>query len=329
MKSSVFFRADGSSKIGLGHVIRTCALAHMLRHEFDCFFLIQEPLEMLQREIQLAGAQVIALPLQTDYLTDARYCTHFFSDRDIVILDGYNFSYEYQRIVKEVGVKLVCIDDIHQYPFLADVIINHAGGISPADYNATPGADFYLGPAYALLREPFLQAARNRKRVKPQNQLMICMGGADPNNDTLSVLATALENEVIDDFHVVIGGAYRHLEALEAFILRQKKSIHLCKNLTAADMCDLMQQCGTAVCPPSSIAFEYLSVGGELYLHMIADNQRDLGKYFLESGLAFNFNQFGRINNDQKTRAIACQQQVFDGHSDARLIDIFKTLSVK
>ncbi|QJB40630.1 hypothetical protein HF324_23455 [Chitinophaga oryzae] len=259
-------------------------------------------------------------------MADARHCAAFFTDKDIMVLDGYNFSSDYQCVVKTSGAKLVCIDDIHQYHFYADAVINHAGGITPADYSAAPDTDFYLGPAYALLREPFLHAARNRALASRQNQLLISMGGADPNNDTLSVLSKALKSETIDDFYVVIGGAYKYLEELEAFIGGQNKSIYLRKNLTAIDMCNLMRQCGVAVCPPSSTAFEYLSVGGQLYLHMIADNQRDIGKYFLESGLAFDFDRFGQIGGRQASDALSLQQAIFDGQSDSRLIQIFKTL---
>lgn len=34
MKKKVYFRADGDNKTGLGHVVRSCALAAMLKDEF-------------------------------------------------------------------------------------------------------------------------------------------------------------------------------------------------------------------------------------------------------------------------------------------------------
>ena len=46
--------------------------------------------------------------------------------RATVVLDGYHFRLGYQQVIKEAGYALVCIDDIHAYPFIADLIINHA-----------------------------------------------------------------------------------------------------------------------------------------------------------------------------------------------------------
>ena len=41
MKQRVYFRADGHAKMGLGHVIRSLALAEMLKEDFDCYFIIR------------------------------------------------------------------------------------------------------------------------------------------------------------------------------------------------------------------------------------------------------------------------------------------------
>ena len=78
-----------------------------------------------------------------------------------------------------------CIDDIHAYPFYAKAIINHSGGLKPTDYQALPGTLFYLGLRYALLRDDFLQAARNRNHKRDPGNCLICFGGADPGNKTL------------------------------------------------------------------------------------------------------------------------------------------------
>jgi UDP-2,4-diacetamido-2,4,6-trideoxy-beta-L-altropyranose hydrolase len=42
-KSRIVLRADGNSRIGLGRVIRSLALAQMLDEVFECVFAIQEP----------------------------------------------------------------------------------------------------------------------------------------------------------------------------------------------------------------------------------------------------------------------------------------------
>ncbi len=56
----------------------------------------------------------------------------------IVVLDGYHFGTNYQKQIKLKGAKLVCIDDMHDKEFVADLIINHIPRITPQDYNVQP-----------------------------------------------------------------------------------------------------------------------------------------------------------------------------------------------
>ncbi|NJL74343.1 MAG: UDP-2,4-diacetamido-2,4,6-trideoxy-beta-L-altropyranose hydrolase [Saprospiraceae bacterium] len=263
-KPIVWFRADGNSSIGLGHVVRSLALAELLAEYFDCRFLIRNPSENLKVQILSVCSTLVELDNDIDILQDAQNLTEqHFKANDLVVLDGYHFTTHYQQIVKKNGSKLVCIDDIYAYPFLADAIINHAGGIYPSHYKALPETKFYLGLQYALLRSPFRIAAATRPQHRYSWQNMfICLGGADPNNETLKVLEIVTKHSLLDTYFVVVGSAYLHLEALMAFIQDSSSRIILRQRLDAAEMVVQMQQCAIAVCSPSTVAFEYLSVGG-------------------------------------------------------------------
>ena len=56
-----------------------------------------------------------------------------------------------------------------------------------------------------------------------------------------------------------------------------------------------MKQCCFAICSPSTIVYEYMSVGGVVFLEQIADNQEDVIKYMTEEGLAFLIKDIGNI----------------------------------
>ena len=73
----------------------------------------------------------------------------------MVVIDGYQFDTEYQQKVKKSGASLVCLDDLHNQHFVADIIINHAPGVDPGKYSAEPYTQYLLGPSYALLRPAF------------------------------------------------------------------------------------------------------------------------------------------------------------------------------
>jgi spore coat polysaccharide biosynthesis predicted glycosyltransferase SpsG len=53
---------------------------------------------------------------------------------------------------------------MHAHHFVADAVINHAGGIEASRYSVEPYTQLCLGPAYALLRKPFIEAAKREKK---------------------------------------------------------------------------------------------------------------------------------------------------------------------
>jgi UDP-2,4-diacetamido-2,4,6-trideoxy-beta-L-altropyranose hydrolase len=61
---------------------------------------------------------------------------------------------------KNKGCTLVCIDDIYSYYFVADAVINVAGEVPRESYKTAPYTNLLLGPKYALLRQPFLEASQ-------------------------------------------------------------------------------------------------------------------------------------------------------------------------
>jgi len=331
MKPRVIFRADGNSQIGLGHVIRSLALAHMLQADFLCLFAIQKPSTAIINQIKETGAVPVILPENTDYASDALYLTQkVLTAADIVVLDGYHFDFEYQQIIKQATVSLVGIDDIQAYPFLADVIINQSGGINSENYQVQPYTKLCLGPNYALLRAPFLEAAAKHRSVTAIKKIFLNMGGADPENHTGRLIQLIISQYSAISLEVVIGSAFSHQEALQELISANPNiTLHL--NLAAEAMCRLMQSCDAAILPPSSVSYEWCSVGGLLFLHQIADNQQYMQAFLLENQLAFSLADLPAIlNNPDQTNLIAAQMQKqkarFNGRSRQKLRAIFNEL---
>ncbi len=326
MKKRVNFRADGNSSIGLGHVIRSCALADILRSDFECHFYIRTPLPGLEEEIKKAGAQLHALPDETGYKQEAAAFAAMINRDDIVVMDGYSFDTAYQQVFRDKGCKLVCIDDIHAYHFIADAVINHSGGVPETEYSRESFTRLYLGPQYTLLRKPFLQHVKEKEQDL-QNSLFICMGGADPKNDTLEVAKACIERDGIDKIMVVLGAGYRYREEFREFVHNHAAhKIEIYEQLDAAGMADLMRKARMAVTPPSTIAFEYLSQGGILYLRQIADNQENIRQYLVNEPLAFDFDEYPVRETTRINKLLAHQKEIFDGKSDVRLKQIFEQL---
>ncbi|WP_346316626.1 UDP-2,4-diacetamido-2,4,6-trideoxy-beta-L-altropyranose hydrolase [Chitinophaga sp. YIM B06452] len=324
-RTKILFRCDGGPQIGLGHVIRSCALAMMLREEFECRFFIRNPSPALGRYVEEAGFALTPLP-GTGIENEAAAWAEQLEGNEILVLDGYAFNTYYQQQLKARGNKIVCIDDIHAYHFVADAVINHAGGLSVQDYSLAPLTRAYLGTAYALLRPAFLQQDVNGAR---EEAIMVSMGGADPKNDTMAVLELLRQKGIRKKCYVVTGSAYLHREALETYVRQHEPDIELLQNLDEQAMAALMRRCRWAICPPSTVSYEYLSIHGELYLQMIADNQQDIYNFFTRENLAFPLRDIF-VDDAEKLAASAAQQvRFFDGQSPQRLLKIFRQLDLE
>lgn len=77
-----------------------------------------------------------------------------------MVLDNYFFTTDYQRAIKEKGCCLVCVDDMHDKHYVADVVINH-GLTDESLFDVEPYTKLCLGFDWALLRHPFIEAVKN------------------------------------------------------------------------------------------------------------------------------------------------------------------------
>ncbi|WP_160143665.1 UDP-2,4-diacetamido-2,4,6-trideoxy-beta-L-altropyranose hydrolase [Chryseolinea soli] len=323
MKTRVYLRADGNAKMGLGHIHRSLALAEMLRDDFECHFVIHTPLPGLRELILKSCASIIDLG-DLSQEEELKYLLDLFRPEDVIVLDGYAFKTEYQQRLKNKGHVLVCIDDLQSYHFVADVVINPAGGVDLFRYSGEAYTKFLCGPTYALLKPPYLEAARKRGARTGKPSLLICMGGADPDNHTL---ATLKENvgQGFDTVYVIIGEAYVHKKELYESVNAFQQKIEVLNNLDPRAMAAIMKECAVAICSASGVAYEYASVGGELYIKQTATNQTLLYRYLIDAGLAFPVGEF-RADEARVKAADQQQSRVFDGHSGSRILKVFNRL---
>lgn len=332
MSKTVFFRCDGNTNIGLGHITRCLALADMLKDDFECIFLVQNPSEAIEKNIT-QSFQLIQLKEQLDFLQEAEYINNMILIAEcIVVLDGYSFKTDYQKIIKSSGCKLVCIDDLHAWHFVADVVINHAGGVKREAYSCEEYTKLCLGTKYALLRKPFLEAAQKARKIETINNVFICFGGADIYNLTQKITETCIGSGKFKEIHVVVGSAYTNTMNLVNYV-SDKPNIFIYQNVNANEMCTLMNKCELAIVPASSIAYEVSAVGMYMITGWYAENQKGLYRFLSEKYLAESVDNFYNIENNIKyfktnPRALRQQKMYFDDKLKSRLKGVFYRLSI-
>jgi len=180
-----------------------------------------------------------------------------------VVVDGYHFGSDYQRIIKEAGFNLLFIDDYgHADYYAADIVLNQNIHADENLYlNRASYTTLLLGARYVLLRREFLRW-QGYKREIPEiaRKMLVTMGGSDPQNVTLKVLL-ALKNIDIDGFEAlcVIGGSNPHYGALKDFVESANLPVRIERDVK--DMSQLMAWADVAITAGGTTCWELAFMG--------------------------------------------------------------------
>ena len=337
----ILFRADGNSNIGLGHVSRCLALIEMLRKDFECLFIINQPDIKIKEQIN-SYCSLLTLDLDEDNpLAELKLLTELVKPTDIFVTDGYTFDSNYQQAIKHMVKKLVMMDDTAPFYYYADVIINHGGEQIRDLYQTESGTLLFTGFEYLVLRNVFLLAAKKKREIKTVENAFICMGGADPSGNTEKALAACIKTSFIKNITIVIGSAYKkNAELLACVEKNNEKNIRIYTNASPELMVSLISECSIAICPASTIAMEVCCIKTGLISGVTATNQTSLHRQLVASGCCISVGDFGEASAEDIQIAIAGLQQVdtvqaivekqasvIDGCSSERIKQIFVKLA--
>lgn len=327
-KRTIIFRADGNSTIGVGHFIRTLALAEMLSEYFHCIFATQKPSEYQIGEIDKVCHERIELP------EDDSHFESFLSllqGDEIVVLDNYYFDTKYQRAIKAKNCKLACIVDIYDKHYVADIVIDHTEGISSTSFSIEPYTQLLLGYDYALIRKEFREQINASEEKKYAGLIMI--GGADPYGITNKFL-DALEQFEFD----------KPVAVIRSVLLKNKNNnsddkFRFFDKLNAKEVAQLMSASDFGIFPASTVAIEACAVRLPFICGYFVDNQMELYKTIKTKKLALCVGDFNTldpvclIHEMKKLHSVSIrnefiekQSKAMDNNSNRRLIRIFREL---
>lgn len=277
-KRKIIFRADGGHQLGMGHFIRTLALAEMLNEDFQCVYATQNPSLYQIAEIERVCHSRIDLTAGDRHFNEF---LDFLDGDEIVVLDNYFFTTHYQQAIKSKGCMLVCIDDLHDKEFVADLVINYTPGIRSEEYEVSSDTQLALGSKYTLLRPEFLEQARKNRPIDQIESVMICFGGSDSTNITESTLKVVQQFDCFKRIVVVTGSAYQPSLEFQSLLKKDQRVSHR-SNLSSKLMLATMMEVELAIVPASSVAFESVCSGCQLLICMYADNQKIFYQFLTE-----------------------------------------------
>ena len=206
-----------------------------------------------------------------------------------IVLDGYHFDAAYQRSIKELGKKLLLIDDngcaSHYY---ADVVLNQNIHASEKLYSKRePNTSLLLGTRYALLREEFL-IWQGWKRQIPElaQNILVTLGGSDPENVTKKIYDAIIQLEFSQLNVIIIAANNQYSHQMKCFVEKSKVNIELKSNVEKTS--DLMAWADIAISAGGTTTWELAFMGLPMITIAIADNQCQVVEELSKDRVAVN-----------------------------------------
>jgi len=275
----IAIRADSSSRVGTGHVMRCLALADELR-ERDCevFFLSRVLPGDIIGIIQNSRFQVANLH-DTEYIEskDAKQTVEALRAAnqapDWLVVDHYEIGCDWEQSLRSHVGKILVIDDLPERIHDCDLLLdqNYSGPNKKIYQRLVPAdARVILGTEYVLLRPEFRHwRVLSSIRYKVA-RILVSFGGSDPADATTMTLEALRDLRLPIAVDVVIGSSNPNLQQIQK----------ACEQLPSATlhrqtlrMAELISKCDLAIGAAGTTAWERCCLGLPSIIITIADNQ--------------------------------------------------------
>ncbi len=276
----LLIRADASSTIGTGHVMRMIALAQAWQDlggtvacaTLKCPDAIVERLH--EEQIQHYALSKTTIGGENDARQTSSLARRLRSRW--VVVDGYDFQSDYHVALRNNGLRIAAVDDYVQCErWEVDALLNQNIDADQFDYGPRDSSQmFFLGLDYVLLRREFIQLPKAPTELnRPMEKILITLGGADPDNASgalLEMLSTYSDQDL--DIRVLCGVANPHRAKLAASAAGSHHSVEIISNVR--DMPSFYRWADGVISAGGSTCWEWMSLGVPGAVVCIADNQR-------------------------------------------------------
>ncbi len=294
---SVVFRVDESVWVGRGHMSRCRALAEALLDAgaevtFYCCAVGADSKSALQRR----GIGVVHLADEDAFLGQDW-------SKDIVVVDGYQFGEDFwQRLLATRPRRTVCVDDLRDIFYVADLLICYNEGVSARQFHLAPGTQLLLGGRYLLLRSEVHDTARTTGRPTPRRAVMLAAGGTRQEQWVTQMLALLALIEPRAELWVLSG------QRLAAGKVARRAGlcpgrVRFFSGLEPAGMLRLYRRARYLVAPASTVMLEAFAAGCPLISGWIAENQRNSLAFFERQRLIVNVGDLRALTRGVLERA--------------------------
>ena len=272
MTKNILFRADSSSTIGTGHIMRDLVLAGQYS-DANIVFMTQELDGNINHKIKEAGYKIELLH-SNDVKEFIRVVEKY--KADLVVIDNYDIDYKYEQILKEnTNIKILVLDDTYEKHY-CDILLNHNLSADKSRYKGlvSDSCELRCGTKYTLLRDEFHQQFPKKVETKDKN-ILVAMGGVDSRELNIRIVKVlcSFENVKID---VMTTTANKNLNELKEYVAKLNNvTLHINTN----EVAKLMYKSDFAILTPSVTVNEAYFMKLPFIAIKTEENQEDIYDY--------------------------------------------------
>ena len=275
---NILFRADSSSTIGTGHIMRDLVLAEQFE-DANIVFATQDLSGNINHKIEEKDYTIEILNSNDiEELIDIikKYSV------EMIIIDHYGIDYDYEKALKEItGITVFVLDDTYEKHY-CDILLNHNIYADSSRYkNLVPEhCELRCGADFTLLREEFIsEKTKQSKSIQETKNIFIAMGGADHSNLNIQILKV-LENFSNIHANVVTTTANQYLNELQEYVA-DKDNVTL--HINTDKIARLMNEADVAIVSPSVTLNEIFYINVPFVAIKTANNQIEMYKYLVKN----------------------------------------------
>jgi UDP-2,4-diacetamido-2,4,6-trideoxy-beta-L-altropyranose hydrolase len=282
----VALRVDGGKDIGMGHIMRSMALANDLKKdkEVERVFYITKNEPSAVKKLRENDFEVITIDKDLSYEEEIEEVKEIIKKEKVnkLITDSYEIDQNYLIEMRKVVDKLVTIHDYAPFAFPSHIVINGNAYAKDLDYESLYGdTKFRLGTDYLLLREEFRNLPEIEVRDRVQN-ILVTVGGYDLRNLNPKIIEVlnSIDFDVIEDqyidkenlhIYIVIGPSFDKVDQILAEV--EKSSLNISLHFNVKKMSKLMVRSDIAISSGGSTLYELALTKTPALVLLQAENQ--------------------------------------------------------
>lgn len=340
---NIAIRADGSAKIGMGHLMRCLSIALALKeNEKNVLFITKNDQSKVFLEekgfesILLTGEYV---PMEGEVQDTLEIIKEY--QIPVLLVDSYQATEKYLSLLNAV-IPVFYMDDLGRMDLDISGLINYNiyGEFMGYQENYTEKTKLVLGSRFAPVKAAFKNTPYTiREKV---SNILITMGGSDVLNIAGRLGVLLLDHLPKDVKLTLVCGRFSpRLESVRklAETATGKGRVEVLTDVS--DMWNVMQKCDLAIAAAGSTMYELCTMGVPTICCYYVENQRRMAEYFEEKTSMRNAGDFSKnpelvlleilkhtmllVQEEQMRKNLASEMKsVSDGMGAYRISEILK-----